>query len=267
MKIQEVIVKLLEPVTGIEETVDTLKTGDPTAEVKGIGVTFLATHNVIKKAVDAGINLLITHEPTFYNHMDETEHLLLNAVYQEKKRLIDESGLAIFRFHDYWHRYQPDGILQGVIQALGWEAYVGPNQSLSLIDKRTPLTIPETPLMDLVNDIKTKLNIPFVRVVGDLDMPCSRVGFLPGYGGTGAWAIPFYEDHHLDLIITGEGPEWETPEYVRDAIDQGKKKALMVLGHLKSEEAGMRYLANYMKGLFPAIPIEFIEEEQPFKVL
>jgi putative NIF3 family GTP cyclohydrolase 1 type 2 len=72
MKIQEVIVKLLEPVTGIEETVDTLKTGDPTAEVKGIGVTFLATHNVIKKAVDAGINLLIKHghslkrEPGFF---------------------------------------------------------------------------------------------------------------------------------------------------------------------------------------------------------
>ena len=35
--------------------------------------------------------------------------------------------------------------------------------------------------------------------------------------GGGALAIPYFEAEHLDLIITGEGPEGETPEYVRDA--------------------------------------------------
>ena len=34
-----------------------------------------------------------------------------------------------------------------------------------------------------------------------------------------------------DLIICGEGPEWETPEYVREANRLGRSCGLIVLGH------------------------------------
>ena len=35
---------------------------------------------------------------------------------------------------------------------------------------------------------------------------------------------------------------WDTTEYVRDAIAMGQPKALVMIGHEKSEEAGMKYL-------------------------
>jgi putative NIF3 family GTP cyclohydrolase 1 type 2 len=260
--IQDVLDKLMEPVDRLEATVDTLKSGSPYTEVKGIATTFMATHRVLEQAVAMGANLLITHEGTFYSHLDRTESLERDPVYREKRRLIDESGIAIYRFHDYWHRYQPDGITAGLVQALGWQSYVEENKPASTI-----LTIPAMTVREIAEYAKRKLAIPYVRAVGDLSMTCTRIGLLVGYRGGGALAIPLFEDEKLDLIISGEGPEWETPEYVRDAVYQGKQKALIVLGHAESEEPGMKYLAERLKMMFPSIPVSFIPSKQPLQVI
>jgi putative NIF3 family GTP cyclohydrolase 1 type 2 len=52
-------------------TVDCLKIGDPECEVKKIATTLTATPDVIKAVGEWGEDLLIVHEPTFYNHVDE----------------------------------------------------------------------------------------------------------------------------------------------------------------------------------------------------
>ena len=77
MTIQDVIDGILKEVqeTPIKGTVDTFKTGDPTREVTGIVTTFLASYEVIQKAVELGANLIITHEPTFNHHLDEVDWL------------------------------------------------------------------------------------------------------------------------------------------------------------------------------------------------
>jgi len=54
------------------ETVDTFKAGNPETVVKGIATSFSATLDVCQRAHAAGRNLLIMHEPTFYNHTDTT---------------------------------------------------------------------------------------------------------------------------------------------------------------------------------------------------
>lgn len=56
-------------------TVDTLKTGAPQQKVRAIATTFLATSEVIEPAIQRGVDLIITHEPTFYGHTDETRWL------------------------------------------------------------------------------------------------------------------------------------------------------------------------------------------------
>ena len=67
-----------------------------------------------------GDNLIITHEPTFYSHLDKTdsfekEH---DAVWADKERFIKEHHLVVWRFHDHWHLRRPDGIMTGVVRAL-----------------------------------------------------------------------------------------------------------------------------------------------------
>ncbi len=59
----------------MSETVDTFKAGNPDTEVKGIAVTMMATLDVLQRAAAAGQNLIITHEPTFYNHQDKPDEL------------------------------------------------------------------------------------------------------------------------------------------------------------------------------------------------
>jgi putative NIF3 family GTP cyclohydrolase 1 type 2 len=260
--VQNVLDKLMEPVDRINNTVDTLKSGDSSMEVTGIVTTFVATHQVIQEAIAIGANLIISHEGIFYSHQDNIEYLESDQVYSEKRKLIDESGIAIYRFHDYMHRYQPDGIMVGLIQALGWQAYVQQNQPAATI-----LTIPAMTVREVAEYVKNKLGIQYVRTAGDLSSTCTRIGLLAGYRGGGALSIPLFEKENLDLIISGEGPEWETPEYVRDASYQGKQKALIVLGHAESEEPGMKYLAEWMKSIFPTIPIHFIREKPAFQVI
>src|SRR5277367_5896112 len=56
-------------------TVDTFKAGDPSTPVTGIVTTFAATFDVLQRAAASGKNLIITHEPTFYSHEDQTKQL------------------------------------------------------------------------------------------------------------------------------------------------------------------------------------------------
>lgn len=46
-------------------------TGDPDQEVSKIATTFIATV-VIEKAAEMGVDFIITHEPTWFTGMDDT---------------------------------------------------------------------------------------------------------------------------------------------------------------------------------------------------
>lgn len=54
-------------------------------EVKGVVTTFMATVDVIKEASALGANFIITHEPTWFSGADDTEWLLEDPVYLEKR--------------------------------------------------------------------------------------------------------------------------------------------------------------------------------------
>ncbi|WP_055108739.1 Nif3-like dinuclear metal center hexameric protein [Paenibacillus ihumii] len=260
--IQQILDQLTAPAPTLEHTVDRLETGDPAAEVTGIGVTFMPTHQVIRNAAGLGINLLITHEGAYYSHHIQTDLLRENEVYSQKQELIEASGIAVFRLHDAIHKYNPDGITAGLVQAMGWEDFV-----LKFHPASAVLNLPEMTAAEIAEQAKLKLDIPYVRVAGDLSMRCRRAGILVGYRGGGANAIPLFGEENLDVIIAGEGPEWETPEYVRDAVQQGRRKALIMLGHAESEAPGMRALAKRLQALFPTVPVHYLKERPLFQIV
>jgi len=260
MRIGEVIGQLQGPSAG-GQTVDGLQAGDPNTGVTGIAVAFMATQGVIKQAIAQGANLLITHEGIFYSHHTPSKYTE-DPVYRRKKDLIDTSGLAIFRFHDGPHRLQPDEITAGLIEDLAWEAYVQEQQPAATI-----VELPARPLREMGEYVKRQLGLSYVRVVGDLSQPCSRVGVLVGFRGNGEMCIPLFEHNRLDLIIGGEMFEWETPEYVHDAVHQGERKALLLLGHAQSEAPGMKRLAARLQAQYPAIPVFFLAGEHDFQLI
>ena len=79
----------------------------------------------------------------------------------------------IWRFHDHWHARNPDGIEAGMVHALGWEKFQDAHN-------RYLFDIPETPLEKLASDIKRKLGIHIVRVVGDPALRVTKVAMAPG---------------------------------------------------------------------------------------
>lgn len=237
--------------------VDTFKAGDPETPVSGIATTFLATYAVLQEAVASGANLIITHEPTFYNHLDETAFLKSDPVFEQKMAYIREHHLVIWRFHDQWHWRRPDGIIEGFTQAVGWEKYRRPYEENSF-------TLPPTTVGQLAADLQAKLNSRVIRIVGDPGLRVTNVAYLPGASGE-IKEIKELERDDVQVLVAGEAREWETVEYVRDAAAEGRRKALILLGHEVSEEPGMEYCARWLRGLFPGVPVTFIPAGEPFQ--
>lgn len=240
------------------ETVDTIKAGDPDTKVTGIATTMMATLDVLQRAAASGKNFVITHEPTFYSHLDqidafEKEH---DPVWAAKEAFIKEHHMVVFRFHDHWHMRRPDGILTGVTRVLGWEKYQS-DTTPSLF------TIPAVSLDQLAAGIKAKFGIRTLRVIGDPSMKVTQVALRPGAAGFASHR-PVLQRDDVQVLVIGEVPEWETIEYVTDAVTEGKKKALILMGHIPSEQAGMEDCAVWLKGFVSEVPIEFVATKEPF---
>lgn len=243
----------------MQQTVDTFKAGNPNTQVKGIAVTMMATLDVLQRAASAGQNLVITHEPTFFNHLDKPDDLEEkdnDPVLAAKRAFIEQHGLVIWRFHDHWHRMKQDGIEAGMAHTLGWEKFQdSSNQYL--------FAIPETDLEHMAADLKSRLKIRIVRVVGDPKLKVKNVALVPGASGF-AKETRALEISDVQVLVTGEPREWETVEYVADAVTEGKPKALIILGHIPSEQAGMEECTRWLKTFVGEVPVEFVPAREPF---
>ena len=74
----------------IPNTVDVIKEGDPETQVTGIVTTMFGTMDILRKAVELKANLIVVHEPLYYNHRDDTVLFVNDPVFQEKKKYINE---------------------------------------------------------------------------------------------------------------------------------------------------------------------------------
>jgi putative NIF3 family GTP cyclohydrolase 1 type 2 len=164
--------------------------------------------------------------------------------------------MVVWRFHDHWHMRRPDGIEAGNVHALGWEKFQQANNQYLFV-------LPETTLKDLAKYVADKLGSSVVRVVGDSAMKVTKVGFSPGAAGSER-EIRALEQDGVQVLMVGETREWETVEYAADAASQHRQKALIVIGHIPSEQSGMEECARWLQGFAKSVPIEFVPAKQPF---
>ncbi|MGN8072463.1 Nif3-like dinuclear metal center hexameric protein [Mucilaginibacter sp. 22184] len=238
------------PGAPISNTVDTLKAGSRDIQVIGIVTTMFATIEVIRKTIALGANFIIAHEPTFYNHQDETIWLANDDVYRYKAELLKQHNIAVWRNHDYIHSINPDGVRMGLLKQLDWEGYY--NSAATSV-----MMLPATTLSSLIGHLKQKLFIDKVRYIGDPKQSCQKILLMPGASG-GTRQIQAMSKEKPDVLICGEIQEWETAEYARDAQAKGKKLSLIVLGHIASEEPGSEFMATWLKEKLPGIKITHI---------
>jgi putative NIF3 family GTP cyclohydrolase 1 type 2 len=240
-----------------EKTVDNLLTGAPETPVVGIATTMMATLDVVERCAAKGLNMIVTHETPFYLHQDHTEDIQSDATLSYKLDFCKKHNIAIFHFHDHWHARHPDGIAQGMVNQLGWQKNV--------VDAADPkrLVFDGVPLATFAAEMRTRLKARTIRVLGDPALPVKRVTTSWGYIGRES-GIPLFSSPDVDVLIGGETREWELVEYCQDSIQAGNKKALIIVGHVLSEQGGMILCAEWLKPFVAEVPVEFVAATEPF---
>jgi putative NIF3 family GTP cyclohydrolase 1 type 2 len=253
------IVDLIKKNSGIQwnerSTRDTFKTGDPDAEVKGIATTMMSTFDMLKRANQAGLNFVITHEDTWWNDRDDTQALTSNPLYLKKAEFIRKNGMIIWRNHDGMHAMKVDFTVTGTLRAIGVKG--GENFGM----RPQVLPIPEMTLGEFASQAKRLSGIRTIRCVGDPEAKVGKILDGPGY------ATPRMTPD-TDVVVGGESQEadggFDNVEYVADAASLGINKGLIMLGHVVSEQPGMQDYAKWLQTFIKDIPIQFVAAEEPF---
>ncbi len=284
MTINEVIAGLCGyyPPSGQDDRNDTIKYGDGTKECTGVAVTCFASSDVIREAASRNLNLIICHECVFWNNDDKTKQYADNPIYLAKKKLLDDTGVTIFRNHDHIHGGMPmkegkpnmDNIYGGIMEELGWKPYLQRWENMPLMYQ-----IPQTTARGLADEFIDRFGLTGLRVVGDPDTPTSIVYFCEHAQGRrmGPKSDDIVEDDELiqtiidydvDVIVPLEIIDWTVTSFIRDSAQLGRPRAILEMGHFNTEELGMRHICSYLPQVIEnAVPVEYIQSGDTFSYI
>jgi putative NIF3 family GTP cyclohydrolase 1 type 2 len=228
---------------------DTFKFGGPET-------TVFCSFGVVQRAAEAGANMIIPHEDTYWNDRDDIAIVKGDPLYQAKVDFMTKHRIVVFRIHDHMHTQRPDFTYVGAARALGLDS------KYETAPQSHRFTIPETTLGALAADFQKRVGAKALRVVGDPNAKVSRIQLGVGY------ASPAVNSPDVDVVVSGEQQEsdgaLDSPEYVLDAISQGIPKGWIMLGHAISEEQGMLEMADWIKGFVPEVPVQLVKAGEPF---
>ena len=257
MKIQEIIDKIyaFHPSLGEreKETIDGLKIGDTSQECTGIATGIYASVEVIEEAHAAGANLLVVHEPVFYDHFDKEEAKSHNSIAKMKAELCEKYGMVIIRDHDHIHAHRPDGIYYGVMTELGLQAYC----KTDLMAPRDPekfaflFEFPGEgiPVKELAAHWAKRLGLRNLRLCGNPDTMVKKMAWGGHCLYNSQGEIKKVDEADIDLYVPGECIDWEIAEYFKDARGLGLNKCMLLTGHFNKEELGMKHAVTWIARL------------------
>ena len=234
---------------------DTFKFGDPDTPIKGIATTMMVTFGMLKRANEAGLNMVVAHEPTFWNDRDETKDLLNDPFTRQRPSTCGRTAWSSGESTTTCTAMQPDYTVVGSLRSVGVKG--GENAGMH----PGVLPIPETTLGEFASQAKRLSGARALRCVGNPKAKVGKVLLGPGY------ATPRMTSD-TDIVVGGEQQEvdglFDNVQYVADAASLGIPKGLVMLGHVVSEQAGMEDLGKWMQTFIKDIPIQFVPADEPY---
>ena len=250
MLAKELIAKLIEGATTPERTCDTVKSGGEDRELHKVAVTMFATVDLVKEVSEWGADMLIVHEPTYYDHL---ENMAKTPVTDAKREFIEKSGLVIYRYHDHMHTKPNDEITEGEVHYLGLKGKIEktPYYASYIMTLDEPISA-----LDIAKLMESELGIKHVKIAGarECKAKCIALCF-----GTPGGVFNLLCDEKIDMLLVGEACEWQVAEYARDAAALGFNKSLIVMGHIGSERDGMRLLTERLAAAHTDIEFKYFE--------
>ncbi|MBQ6334272.1 MAG: Nif3-like dinuclear metal center hexameric protein [Erysipelotrichaceae bacterium] len=236
-----------------EHTRDKVLYGTVDKECTGIVTTIYASIEVIRKAHELGANLIIAHEALLWNHGDHKEWLeeSNNRTYLAKKKLMDDYGITIWRFHDYIHSGIPhkdgyiDGIFYGLAKVTGWDdAIINNGDMMGALYLECEPTTPK----EVGKLLMDKWNLTGLKCIGNMDAKVTKI-MICGHvneGGDSNTLIKRVDKEDINLLLPLELIDFTLTEYVKDSGELGYNRAILAPGHFNLEEPGMKYMEEWI---------------------
>jgi len=235
------------------KTVDTVKAGDATREVRTVGVGWIASIGNLRKAVDLGCELFITHEPTYWHHYDPPDDPI-RAVEPglTKRKFLEETGLVVYRCHDVWDSWPEIGIGGSWVEWLGLaDGAVKGDDPWHTLCKIKPVTLRE--FARRMAEKIAPLGEDSVSVIGDPERIVSRPAVGVGYGGPDKDMVDLGADV---LVVCYDGATyWQVRERLAEL-----GAAVICVEHGTSESPGMINLAKYLHETFLELTTHYLDE-------
>lgn len=238
-------------------TVDRVIAGNPEVDVSRCLVTWMPAFPVLRAMARRGVRLLVCHEPTFWNHVDDRPG---DPFAQEKLAFIEKHGLVVVRNHDAWDRWPAVGIPWAWARHLG----LGPApvaQGAAGYQHRydiAPVTLGE--FARRVAARCATLGEPAVQVTGDPAQPVSRIGVGTGCGCD----LAAFQGMGCDCsIVCDDGSCYWAG--IQRAKESGH--AVIRVNHGTSEEPGMVTLAAYINAQLPGLQAEHVPHGSSFRLV
>lgn len=234
-------------------TVDTVKAGDPKQPVRRAAVCWYPSVWDIRAAIEANCDLLVVHEPTFWEHGPEEVRWRNQGPGIEKSRLLEESGLVILRAHDTWDNWPEIGIRDAWARFLHFGRPIAEGSNLRW---HALYQIPEQTLGDLARYIASRvreLGEEGIQVMGEAERTVRSAAI-----GVGC-VVPDQEMIEMGadvLICCYDGASyWAHRERCYEA-----GAAIITVEHGSSEIPGLMRLRDHLAEVFPMVEFIFVSE-------
>jgi len=171
-----------------------------------------------------------------------------------RKKILEENQMTVYMTHKNWDAAPEWGMCDSFPKFLGFEKEIARGRFTRVHQIHT------VKLKELAEMIKEKMNLPVIRVAGNMERKVSKIG--TACGGLGQiFGIP-EELHRLgaEVVVFGEVLDYT----VRSCLEHNM--AAIETSHILSENTGVENLSIKLKEKFPEIKILFLDGGYPFQV-
>lgn len=241
-------------------TVDTIKAGDPTKEIKTVAVSWFPSLETLKEAHRLGADLFITHEPTFWEHAAPELHWRKRGPGIEKQKFLDETGMVVLRIHDVWDKWPEIGIRGAWAKGLGLTNCVAVDET----QFRGVYAIEPQPLKQFAKYVAGKvkcLGQDSVQAMGDPDQIVKRPAIGVGCIGPDMETIEKGADC---IIVCYDGANYWSHRERFHAMGL----PVISVEHGTTEMWGLESLAQYLRDTFPELTVHYVDKHpKPWTVV
>lgn len=247
--------------------------GNTQTQVTGIAVCYAPTVEILRRATAEKRNFIISREHPFYLHgglnYGYTTGGLEGAlkddpVVKAKRDFINANKLMVYRYGAAWDNFRPHAQSAALARALGLapRALEPTNRERGVV-----CDVPRQTLAALAGTARAKLHANSCRTIGNPASSVTRVAVLAGETDPKEALSQLLADRSIDGLTAGGGGVVDEVDgavsWFQDLMATGRRIAALIVGYGPSQDPGCEDLAQFVRKVFPGIPVDWWPVNDP----